>query len=100
MNNNDLLGQEIKALFPLGKKSLSQKSSFVRKKNSATNLNGFLFSDVAFPQANQMAGKVAASGILHTVEIRLKTDSGALFSYAYLVGHAMHRYEQLSLHLD
>ena len=47
-----------KAYFPLGGKLLSQKSSFVCKYDSARKLNGFLLlSDVAFPQANQIAGK-------------------------------------------
>ena len=49
---------EIKPYFPLGGKLLSQKSSFVCKYDSARKLNGFLLlSDVAFPQANQIAGK-------------------------------------------
>ena len=44
--------------FSLGGKLLSQKSSFVCKHDSARKLNGFLLlSDVAFPQANQIAGK-------------------------------------------
>ena len=44
--------------FLLGGKFLSQKCSFVFKHDSARKLNGFLLlSDVAFPQANQIAGK-------------------------------------------
>ena len=46
------------AYFPLGGKFLLQKSFFVCKYDSARKLNGFLLlGDVAFPQANHMAGK-------------------------------------------
>ena len=42
----------------IGRKILLAKSTFVCKHDSARKLNGFLLlSDVAFPQANQMAGK-------------------------------------------
>ena len=38
------------------------------------------FEGLHFSQANQMAKKVAVSGILHQMEIELKGESGILLS--------------------